>query len=190
MGGDLAPLEITKQGPFGPLVPDASQPEVIVQGIADRMGDVLVVSLFLVNQQDEPEELRDEAWLFQPEISVQGLDGEAPFLGRARGVPTEGLPEDESRANAMLYRDRVEFAVGHGTSVTVDVAPGDSRHAVHLRTKTVPRFELAQQDPRSPPAGGEPASPAEDPALAGFVLDMKELAETERSDLPAKLSPS
>lgn len=189
MGGDIGPLVIA-EGAIEPLVPDPEQPSVIVRGIANRLGDVLVISLFLVNGQDEPVERRDEAWLFQPELSVEGIEGSAPFVGRALGTaPMEALPRDEDRTVAMLYRDSVEFAVGHGVSVSVDVAAGDPTRATRVRTTTMPRHELAQQEARRPPTGAEAATPAEDAALSGLELDMKVLAEAPRSEIVAKLSP-
>ncbi len=190
MGGSLPAVEASP-GPLGPFVPDPSQPGVIVRGIANPMPrkegapPLVVVSLFLVNTQDEPEERRDEAWLFQPDLSVEGEPKTAPFVGRSLG--SDALPRDEDRAVSMLYRDRIEFAVGHGTSVEASVADGDPRHARRVKTRTVPRYEVAQQEARRPPVDGKSATPAVDPNLAGLELDMKELAEADK--LRPKLSP-
>jgi hypothetical protein len=190
MGGALPPFEI-KEGPFGPYAVDPVQPEVIVRGLANRVCEVVVVSMFLVNGQDEPEERKDQAWLFQAELSAKGAEGGAVFVGRALGAAlTDGLPRDEEKSIEMLFRDRVEFAVGHSTSATVDVSSNDPRRAVCIRTRTVPRHELAQQEARRPPrATDRPLFPEEDPNLQGLELDMKELACAEPSRLGAMLSP-
>jgi len=173
-----------EDGPLGPYpvgldAEDRAREEVVVRGVAHHVGDCFVVSLFLVNRQDEPEERRDEAWVFQPELIVEGLilDGGAVF--RSKGgdqLPTvEGV---EERTMAMLYRDRIEFAVGHGVSVHADVSEDDPRAAVRVRTRVIPIHEVPQQTP--------PTSDDE-PLLTGLVLDMKELAETPRSQLGGKL---
>ncbi len=190
MGGSLPVFE-AKEGPLGPLVPDAQQPGVVVRGIANPMPGreggppLTVVSLFLVNTQDEPEELRDEAWLFQPELSVEGEPGTAPFEGRSLGA--DALPCDEDRAVSMLYRHHLEFAVGHGASITAAVAEGDPVHATRVSTRTVPRCEVPQQEARRPPVAGKPDGPAVDVNLTGLELDMKALADTD--DLRSKLTP-
>jgi len=190
MGGELADFEIT-EGPFEARVVDKKQPEVVIRGIANRVGEVLVVSLFLVNGQDEPVEQKDEAWLFQAELSVRAADGSAVFVGRGLGLRVDdAIQSDEVRSIAMLFRDSVEFAVGHSTSATVDVSPDDAHRAVCVRTRTVPRHELAQQEARRPPReGDEPAPPEVDPNLVGLELDMKELASAAPGDLRVKLLP-
>jgi hypothetical protein len=190
MGGTLSDVEI-KEGPFGPRVVDKEQPDVVVRGIANPLGDVLVVSLFLVNGQDEPADNKDMGWLFQAELTVKGADGRAVFVGRALQTPAVDVDDaNELRSIAMLFRNRVEFAVGHGTSVAVDVAPDDPRHAVCVRTRTIPRHELPQQQARRPPTHtDQPLGPDEDPNLLGLELDMKELACAKPEDLRAKLMP-
>src|SRR5207245_4250406 len=97
----------------------------------------------------------------------------------------------EDDALAMLYRNHVEFAVGHGVSIHTEVAQGEGGkpgchcdQAVRISTKVVPAYEV----PRTTPPSAEDASL--NPAfgtLAGLVRDMKELAETQRAHLRAKL---
>ncbi len=80
----------------------------------------------------------------------------------------------------MLYRDRVEFAVGHGVSVHADAAPGISGRAIRIRTAIAPTSEVARV-----------TAPDERdfPKLANLVLDMKELAEADTASLPVMLEP-
>ena len=67
------------EGPIGPLAASAEQPEVVLRGLVRRHGHDRIVSLFLVYGQEEPEKSRDEAWLFQPQLVVEGIDGRPVF---------------------------------------------------------------------------------------------------------------
>lgn len=189
----LEPIAI-QPGPLGPLRIDDDRPTITVRGVVNEVAGVCVASVFLVNGQEEPDKKRDEAWLFQPEITIDGEGGEPVFLGRAIAAREMGdtLPRDEDRSMAMLFRDRVEFAVGHGTAVHAEVSKEDPRRALRIRTNVVPRYEVGVQEARMPPqtrADGAPLEPHEDPALDGLVLDMKLLAEAPRKDLGKALAP-
>ena len=86
---------------------------------------------------------------------------------------------------AMLYRRHVEFAVGHGIGVHVDVSP-DPNHAVRVRTKIIPTYEV----PRTTPP--RPDDAEINPAFAkleGMVLDMKLLAEANPKQYRSKFKP-
>lgn len=189
----LAPITM-QPGPLGPLRIDEARPTIVVRGIVNELAGVCVASVFLVNGQEEPDKKRDEAWLFQPEITVEGEEGEPVFLGRSMAAREMGdtLPRDEDRSMALLFRDRVEFAVGHGTSVHAEGSKEDPRRALRIRTNIVPTYEVGVQDARMPPqirADGAPLEPHEDPALEGLVLDMKLLAEMPAKDLGKALAP-
>jgi hypothetical protein len=154
-------------------------PDVRLEGIARRRGQDWVVTIFLVNGQEEPRKLRDRAWLFQPEIVVQAPEGTPVFLRRAPSHdPARTEPED--RAMAMIYRKYVEFAVGHGVSVHAEPAPGFVDRAARISTTVIPSAEV----PRVTPPTVD-----EIPALAGLVLDMKALAETDATGVAARLEP-
>ena len=166
-------------GPLGPLAPDKAQPQVTVQGVARRRPDGLVVTLFLVNGQDEPEEERDQAWLFQAELEVAHPDGRPVFVRRI-AKEIDGGRGEEAAAMAMLYRNRVEFAAGHATAVHWDLAGEDTQRAVRLKTVPFPQHEVARMTPRT----------AEDDAnLAGLVLDMRSLADASAAQLARLLEP-
>ena len=47
----------------------------------------------------------------------------------------------------MLYRRRVEFAVGHGVAVEPDLAPGAWDRATALRTAIIPSAEVERMEP-------------------------------------------
>jgi hypothetical protein len=185
MGGVLedVPLQV---GPLEAMLPDERQPEVIVRGLVRRLGENWIITLFLVNTQREPRKLRDLAWIFQPELQVEAPDGAPIFRRQAQQIASLGEPEangappDEEQAMAMLYRQRVEFAVGHGVSVRAETAPGQPNRAARIRTRIAPTYEVAQT-----------TSPTDDdlPGLAGLVLDMRVLAETADADFAAALMP-
>ncbi len=157
---------------------DAKSPEAELSGLVRRTPKGLVVSLFLRNLQEEPEKLRDAAWLFQPELTIEGAHGGAVLRARPRHELGETQPEEEERMVAMLYRDRLEFAVGHNVSVHATPDPTDPRRALRVETRVVPIAEVFATE--SPTADDEPL-------LKHLVLDMKVLAETEPAELGKKL---
>ena len=80
MGGK--PLHIPlKAGPLADSYrPEPEeQPEVRIKGIVRSSEHSWTITLFLVNEQREPERNRDAAWLFQPQLSVEAPDQSAIF---------------------------------------------------------------------------------------------------------------
>lgn len=173
---------VLKSGSLGPLSVSTDFGEVRVRGVARKTEGEWLVSLFLVNEQTEPKKLRDAAWLFQAELIVEGHDGAAVFSKRsAEGLRgRSGTDEDpDQRAMNMLYREHVEFAVGHGVSVHSEVSKDDPQRAVKISTTFIPSHEVPQQ---TPPTAHEI------PGLAGLILDMKDLSETATNDFSTKLA--
>lgn len=159
--------------------------DVYVRGQVRPYGDDWIISLFLVNEQREPDRSPDQAWLFQPELSVESADPNQPdiFLRKAQQRSLGKLDPvqyAEEQAMEMLYRHQVEFAVGHGTGVHAELAQGSTDRAIRLRTCVVPTYEVPKTDA---------PTPDEIPGLTGLVLDMKELAESPATDLIGKLTP-
>jgi hypothetical protein len=112
-------------------------------------------------------------------LAAEGVDGQAIFM--RRDVPRRSSYTSlEDQSLEMVYRRRVEFAVGHGVSVHADLPKGQSDRAWRLATRVVPQYELAQFT--APTA-------ADFPRLANLTLDMKELAGTPAAELPRKLRP-
>lgn len=190
------PLTVWKREPMGgqphavalnvglitPFAPDPAQPDVFVRGRIRQPNGVWIVTLFLVNTQAEPEKLRDTAWIFQPELRVEAPDGAAIFQQRNAVLPAsaDGGPAGEDAALAMLYRNDVEFAVGHGISVHADTAAHEPTCAYRLTTVVVPAYEV----PRT-----IAPTPADQPALAGLVVDMAQLADTPNGEFSQLLAP-
>lgn len=163
-----------KQGMIEPLQIDPQCPSVIVQGSVSaplENGDRLV-TLFLVNTQSLPDQNQDQAWVFQPELSVKGVDGQAVF--RRRPILRADEFDEEREALEMIYRNRVEFAVGHGVSVHATVSEEDVERATEIKTTVLPEYEI--QVTETP--GLEPEDrPAMRKMLADGLLDMEYLAE-------------
>jgi len=161
-------------------------PQVQIQGkIRQQTNGGWIVSLFLINGQKEPAKLRDEAWLFQPELSVISADIQNPDIFLKRHQPRNLGKLDpgiyaEEKAMAMLYRKQVEFAIGHGVSIHAETAPNTTERAIKLSTSIIPVYEVPKT---SPPQADEI------PELAGLVLDMQELGTTATADFPTKLNP-
>lgn len=179
----ISPPIPLREGPIEPWAPSRDQPAVIVKGLIRRYQKDFIVSLFLINGQEEPERRRDENWLFQPELIVEAPDGASIFVRRHLGHDGVGLDPAvlaESQAMAMLYRHQVEFAVGHGVSVAVTPGLSEERErARRIATCVAPSYEVPRQD-----------SPTTDdnPDLAGLNLDMKELAEAPPTELFNRLA--
>lgn len=174
---------LLREGPIEPWAPSADQPAVLVKGLIRRYQGDFIVSLFLVNGQEEPERRRDENWLFQAELIVESPDGASIFVRRHLAHDSAGLDPAllaESQAMAMLYRHQVEFAAGHGVSVVVTPSLSEERErASRIATCSVPTYEVPRQD--SPTAD-------DNPDLEGLNLDMKALAETPPAQLAERLA--
>jgi len=173
-------VDLGQEGKIGPVLVVEEQPEVVVRGVVRRLGADRVVTLFLVNGQEEPETkaVQDEAWLFQPELVVEAPEGGAVFQRRPSRSANADSPEE--RELAMRYRDRVELATGHGVAVHVEVDPFDPRRGVRIATSVMPTHEVAME---------APPTEEEEPRLAGLVLDMKGLAEAPPETLAGLLAP-
>lgn len=176
------------EGPIQPISVDHNSPDVVIQGLIRKRKDHWCVTLFLVNDHQEPEKLKDTAWVFQPELSAEGVDGAAVIHKRHTILELSGTDpavKGENNLLAMMYRRQVEFAVGHGIGVHVDVSP-DPNHAIRVRTKVVPSYEIPKTTPP------RPDDAIVNPAFAkleGLVLDMKLLSEANAKQYRSKLKP-
>lgn len=163
-------------------------PNVYIKGQVRKRDHGIIITLFLVNGQEEGRP-KDEYHLFQPELIVSDPEGGAIFCKRltrkasAKADPGTKLEEDTM---ALLYRRHVEFAVGHGVSVHAESSPDEPDRAVLLKTAMIPRYEVPRTTP--PTAADATVNPAFG-KLVGLVLDMKELAETPAKQLRTKLQP-
>jgi hypothetical protein len=151
---------------------------VLLQGRMRSTPDGWVVTLFMVNQQEERtrrNEPKDEVWVFQPKLRVHGVEHQPIFVQRSNTTADfskmDPLTREESETLEMLYRHQREFAVGHGISVHATLPEPLAERAIQVETEWVPMFEVPQQTPRSA---------QDDQNLSGLTLDMKGLAELPR----------
>lgn len=169
-----------REGIFDPLDFNLNEaPGVRLRGRAARRDGAWLVSLFLVNEQSSPKVNKDEAWLFQPELRVEALNGAAVFVGRREAVPSLDTRGDEPELD-LLYRHEVEFAVGHGVAVNAVRSDADPSRAVQIETRVIPRYEVSRV---------EAPTAQEEPGLAPVVLDMKTLSELPTGQLVDVLRP-
>jgi hypothetical protein len=167
-----------------PLVVDPEYEGVYIQGAIRKRDTHWIVTVFLVNGQEEPKIKRDESYLFQPELVVEATDGSAIFEKR---VQARDLTDKLERATMeMLYRHQIEFAVGHGVGVHSDVSQDSPELAVRVRTNVVPVHEVPMTTP--PTVADADRNPAFG-LLDGLVLDMKELAESTPKQVRNRLQP-
>ncbi len=183
-GGKLV-LPLT-EGVIPYQAPDANRPAVRIQGSIrekNANGDRLV-TLFLINAQEEPDTNRDTAWLFQPELIVRA-DTEAAerAIFRRRPVLDADGNDPERESLEMIYRNRVEFAVGHGVAVHAETAD-DVTLATEVRTTVLPQYEV--QVTETPGLGPADRSVMQEMVKSG-LLDMQRLATLEVDELVAAL---
>ena len=175
-----------KDGGIAPRALHPDHPLVFLQGRMRSTADGWVVTLFMVNQQEErkgrSEPNKDEVWLFQPKLRAHGVDNLPIFVQRKSAKADlsrmDPLTREETETLEMLYRHQREFAVGHGISVHATLPEPLAEHATQVETEWVPKFEVPQQTPRSE---------ADDENLAGLTMDMKALTELPKEGLIASL---
>lgn len=170
------------EGAIPHQAPDVNRPAVRIQGAIrakNANGDRLV-TLFLINAQEEPDTNRDTAWLFQPELIVRAeAEASKRAIFRRRPVLDADGSDPERESLEMIYRNRVEFAVGHGVAVHAETAD-DVTLATEVRTTVLPQYEV--QVTETP--GLEPADrPAMKQMVESGLLDMQRLATLEVTEL-------
>jgi hypothetical protein len=190
-GGKIV-LPLT-EGVIPHQAPDNEFPEVRVQGsirAKNANGDRLV-TLFLVNAQEEPDTNRDTAWVFQPELIVRSEKEAAKrAIFRRRPVlkPDPNIVETddirERLALEMIYRNRVEFAVGHGVAVHAETAD-DVTLATEVRTTVMPQYEVQVTET---PGLDSSDRPAMREMVNSGLLDMQRLATLDIDPLVDALS--
>lgn len=177
------------EGSIGPIAVDPVQPDVVLEGRCRKAHGCWLITLFLVNRQSPTRHNIDERWIFQCELFAKGLEGAASFVGRSasllEGAVEEGDPE--VRHLDLLYRDKVEFAVGHSTGVHVDVDPADRQRAICITSRSIPVFEVPRVD--APRPDDTSLDPEEARLLQQVPFDMAELSKLNGPAASAALLP-
>jgi len=179
-GGKLV-LPLT-EGVIIHQAPDKSRPAVRIQGSVrakNANGDRLV-TLFLINAQEEPETNRDSAWVFQPELIVRAeANASDNAIFRRRPVLDVDGMDPERESLEMIYRNRVEFAVGHGVAVHA-VTAEDVTLATEVRTTVLPQYEVQVTETPGLDRADRPAMKA---MVESGLLDMQRLATLDVAQL-------
>jgi hypothetical protein len=183
-GGEIEiPLS---DGPLNSFKPDDEEPDVSIKGTCrtNAAGERLV-TIFLVNGQIEPGENKDEAWIFQPVIEARGGGGfknEPVFL--RRGIAKGVVEDPEKDKLALIYRNRLEFAAGHGISVHAEPSESDPQRAAVVRTEVLPVQEVMATE--TPGLDPEDRIAMRELVEKGW-LDMKNLATMRADELSEAL---
>ena len=172
--GGGVPLPLV-DGQIKPSTPDLDQPDVQIQGkVRTNDKGERLVTLFLVNGQLVPEENKDSAWVFQPEVTISAPEDHRDKSVFRRRPSNKVVVDDPERDRlALIYRNRLEFAVGHGVSVNVETMPEDPAKAHRIRTEIIPRYEVAITETPGLNMGDRPAMRR---MVEEGWLDMKTLA--------------
>jgi hypothetical protein len=176
------------EGPIGPVAVDSVHPDVVIEGRCRQAPGCWIVTLFLVNRQSPTRLNIDQQWIFQAELAATTVDGGACFVGRATSL-LDGADETdgEVRHLDLLYRDKVEFAVGHSAGIHTEVDPSDPQRAIRISSAAMPRYEVPRVE--APPPEDEHLDPAERDLLLGVTFDMSELAKLDGPGAAAALAP-
>lgn len=176
------------EGDIGPIASDPDHPEVVIRGRCRATPSCWLVTLFLVNEQLPSPTNVDERWLFQVELSASAADGSSVFVGRQLALPDETSHTDtELRHLDLLYREKVEFAVGHGTAVHAEPNPSDPHRATLVCTTSIPRSEVAKVE--APGPDDSALDEVERELLSSVTFDMENLSKLDGPAAAVALRP-
>ncbi len=127
--------------------PDDIWVEHIARPIDD---DSITLSVFLVNRRpySDPGRPPADRWIFQPQLAVTDVNGAAIFSPREL-EPEIVRTDRDLESNALLYRHRREFAIGHGCAVKW--SPVEGALASEVCTDLIPHIELPKVSPKEIP---------------------------------------
>ena len=133
-------------------------PEVRVHIRRRIDGDRQVVTATLVNEAVERDDrLRDECCLYQTGLDVRAVDRGGAGAIRPRPAVLSTSDDEDARSAALLYRDVVEYAVGHG--VAAEWKSASETGVDHVATAWLPSAKV------------KGTSEAPHRMLAGFLED-------------------
>jgi hypothetical protein len=121
--------------------PVSADGRVFVEWLVRPLGPAIALSVFLVNRRSRPSGWleREQRAIFQPVLSVFEEGGAPVIVGRHPDLPASGSGEADEVAARLLFRDELEFAVGHGCAAGWE---REVDHATRAWTDTLPSIEL------------------------------------------------
>lgn len=144
-----------QSGPSSTEVPGSDGLEIVtsvrrVRGLDDQPDlpkGTRAVSVFLVNRREAEEkpELKDRRFIFQATLAITSR---VPLVPRPNPRGRLDVDEVDERIADLQYRDVMEFAVGHGVSVTSTVTDGTCKRVetCWMPSAEVERVEAASLD--------------------------------------------
>jgi Helicase conserved C-terminal domain len=99
--------------------------------VRETRNDARPVTVVLLNNQAGRFGKKDATSFFQVRFRVRGVAGGSPFVARPEQV---GIQDEDLLSNALLYRDRPEFAIGHGCAAEWEQKPGSRRASMIAAT--------------------------------------------------------
>ncbi len=122
------------------------QDGVEIRWLVTPYGSDRILSIFMDNLREVLPGKRphDSDYLYQPRLTLEGAGN--PFLPR-KAPDAEVNPDPDLASADLIYRNRLEFAVGHGVAAGWDQAEGEAR-ASRVFTEVVPSHEVPRVTPR------------------------------------------
>lgn len=155
--------------------------EVIIEGHVAISVEVFehdglrVVEAAFQNTKVTGKELPPKVWLFQTQLEVSAEDGSAVFCPTRDALEqARDFGDPEVLQLDLLYRDRLEFAVGRTASATWTLPDPTSRTAAAVRTTWLPTAEVPQTLA---------------PTIEGAEMSMRLLMEASPGQLAQYLTP-
>lgn len=104
-------------------------------------GDRQVLTVTLINRTPQAEDrLRDELCLLQAGLKIQATNPDGAGAICPRPAVSPASADEDMLSAALLYRDVLEYAVGHG--VAVSWTPDPARRIAVLETSWMPQAEV------------------------------------------------
>ncbi|MDG6912542.1 MAG: hypothetical protein JRN35_05610 [Nitrososphaerota archaeon] len=178
------PLTARYTHPLNSEKDDGPIPEITVIP-SPRQGENQTLSVFLSNQQTSPEERESSNLrsMFSPRIRLT-LDGEG---FPARAAENQLMSEDDLASLRLLYRERHEFATGHGCSVRWDRVHGST--CLEIETTFVPQYRQPKLAFRQTTGGMCMGNFAEPVELPKTLSTLSKLVEEYEGWIASTFSP-
>ena len=122
-----------------------------------------------MNTQQELDENKDAAWVFQPEILITGVDSDTAVFRRRPLVDGEHMDSERASLN-MIYRDHVNLLSVMGFRYSS--VSSNKELAESIRTTVIPEYEVPVTEV---PGSKDYDRDALKKLLNDSLLDMKKL---------------
>lgn len=151
---------VWKREPIGPVeldVPVKESPKLpfnVAEGlnlyvkVRRPANGVKSITVVLINKRVHEGKLKDQHSFFQVGLEIRGTDGDSPFVARRGSID---LDDDDVATNDLLFRNRREFAVGHGCSAFWDDPDSRGRSAaVRITFQPNHQVRITRPNPEIP----------------------------------------